>query len=113
MVRQAGLEDFVKGLPEGLDSMIYDNGRNVSGGEKSRLAIARGLLQRADILFLDEAFASLDPGIAREIEQTILGLDGVTVVNVSHVVFEQTKSKYDDIFVVKNKAVQLQSAAIA
>ena len=104
-IDRAGLTDFIKGLPEGLDTMIYDNGKNISGGEKSRIAIARGLLAKADIIFLDEAFASLDARVAREIEQTLLSLVDVMVVNVSHVVFDETKDKYDQVFVVKNKAV--------
>ena len=104
-IDRAGLTDFIKGLPEGLDTMIYDNGKNISGGEKSRIAIARGLLAKADIIFLDEAFASLDARVAREIEKTLLSLEDVMVVNVSHVVFDETKDKYDQVFVVKNKAV--------
>lgn len=104
-IKRAGLEGFVQSLPQGLNTMIYDNGKNISGGEKSRVAIARGLLQKADIIFLDEAFASLDSNIAKEIENTILGLEGITVINVSHVIFEDTKKKYDNVFLVKNKGV--------
>ncbi len=104
-IERAGLNDFVKGLQNGLDTMIYDNGKNISGGERSRVAIARGLLSKSDIIFLDEAFASLDSKVAKEIENTLLDLDGVTVVNVSHVIFGETKDKYDKVFVVKNKAI--------
>lgn len=104
-MKRAGLMDFVEALPNGLDTLIYDNGKNVSGGEKSRIAIARGLLQGSDIIFLDEVFASLDSMIAKEIENTILSLKDITVINVSHIVFEESKSKYDKIFLVKNKKV--------
>lgn len=104
-IERAGLRDFVEGLEEGLDTIIYDNGKNISGGERSRVAIARGLLNKADIIFLDEAFASLDVKIAKEIENTLLDLEGVTVVNVSHVVFEETKNKYNGIFQVRNKSL--------
>ncbi|HSN67311.1 MAG TPA: ABC transporter ATP-binding protein, partial [Fusibacter sp.] len=104
-IDRAGLTDFVENHPEGLERMLFDNGKNISGGEKSRLAIARGLLQHAKIIILDEAFASLDPKIASEIEKTLLALEGVTVINVSHVVFEESKKHYDEIFMVKNKGV--------
>lgn len=104
-IDRAGLRDFVDAQVEGLDTVIYDNGKNVSGGEKSRIAIARGLLENADIIFLDEAFASLDSKIAKEIERTILSLEGITVVNVSHVIFEESKGQYDKVFMVKNKEV--------
>lgn len=104
-IDQSGLSQFVKELPKGLDSMIYDNGKNISGGEKSRIAIARGLLSKSDIIFIDEAFASLDEQVAKEIEKTLLSLEGITLVNVSHLVFEENKGKYDKVLVVKNKLV--------
>ena len=93
------------GLPNGIDTIILDNGKNISGGEKSRVAIARGLLTKSDIIFLDEAFASLDPKVAKEIENTLLNLEGITVVNLSHIIFEETRKKYDKVLVVKNKTV--------
>jgi len=104
-INQAGLRDFLVPHPQGLETMIYDNGKNISGGEKSRIAIARGLLHKADIIFLDEAFASLDSTVAKEIENTILRLEGITVINVSHVVFEESKDRYHDIFMVKEQNV--------
>lgn len=104
-IEKAGLQDFVMGLPNGIDTMILDNGKNISGGEKSRVAIARGLLTKSDIIFLDEAFASLDSKVAKEIENTLLSLEGITVVNVSHVIFEETRKRYDKVLVVKNKTV--------
>jgi ABC-type multidrug transport system fused ATPase/permease subunit len=104
-LEKSGLTDFISGLANGLESMIYDNGNNISGGERSRIAIARGLLNQAKIIFLDEAFASLDLEKAKAIEQVILGLEDVTVINVSHVVFDEHKALYDEIFVVKNKTI--------
>jgi ATP-binding cassette subfamily C protein len=88
-----------------MEKMILDNGKNISGGEKSRIAIARGLLNKADIIFLDEAFASLDYERAKEIEDRLLSLKDVTVINVSHVIIEENKDRYDEIMVVKNKKV--------
>ena len=104
-IERAGLKDFVARLPEGLETMIYDNGKNISGGEKSRVALARGLLAKADIIFLDEALQSLDAPVAKEIEETLLSLEGITVVNVSHVTFEETKGRYDRVLQVKDKSV--------
>ena len=81
--------------------MLYDNGKNISGGERSRIVIARAMLAKASILFLDEAFASLDMERAKEIEKTILSLKDITVINVSHVIFKETKNQYDGVFHVK------------
>ena len=97
----SGLKDFVNQKPEGLNSIIYDNGKNISGGERSRIVIARALLNKASILFMDEAFASLDMERAREIEKTILGLKDITVINVSHVIFKDTREMYDRVITVK------------
>lgn len=100
-IEASGLTEFVNQKPEGLDSIIYDNGKNISGGERSRIVIARALLNKASILFMDEAFASLDMERAREIEKTILGLKDITVINVSHVIFKDTRELYDRVLTVK------------
>lgn len=103
-IQMSGLADFVENLPEGLDTVIYDNGRNISGGERSRIVIARALLNKASILFMDEAFASLDMERAKEIEKTILRLKDITVINVSHVIFKDTKEQYDRVITIKKTA---------
>ena len=104
-IKGSGLIDFVQNLPDNLNTMLFDNGRNISGGEKSRIAIARGLLANTDIIFLDEAFASLDSKVAKEIEKTLLSLEGITVVNVSHVIFDETKKDYDRVISIANGSV--------
>lgn len=104
-ISRSGLSGLIQNLPQGLDTMIYDNGKNLSGGEKSRIAIARGLLQNANILLLDEAFSSLDDKVAREIEQTLLSLENVTVINVTHVIFDETRDQYHETLHVNHKKV--------
>jgi ATP-binding cassette subfamily C protein len=109
-VAKAGLREFLDSNPEGLDYMVYDNGKNVSGGEKSRIAIARGLLHQADLIMLDEAFAALDRERAKAIESTLLALEGVTVINVSHVVIAENREKYDGIVYVGNRTARFLAA---
>ena len=59
-LRAAYLEDFVASLPEGMQTVIGDNGIRLSGGQRQRLSIARAILKDAPILILDEATSALD-----------------------------------------------------
>jgi ATP-binding cassette subfamily C protein len=103
-INRAGLHDFISGHVDGLDRMILDNGKNISGGERSRVAIARALLNKVEILFLDEAFASLDRKLAVEIENSILALSNITIINVSHVIIEENRSMYDEVVLVNHNS---------
>jgi ABC-type multidrug transport system fused ATPase/permease subunit len=105
-ITKAGLRSFVENLPKGLETIIEDNGRNISGGERSRIAIARALLNESEILILDEAFQSLDYETARAIEKTILDLPELTVVNVSHILIPENKNAYDEMLYVDRKRIE-------
>ena len=59
--RELGLSDLLDRMPAGLLQMVGESGWQLSHGEKSRLYIARALLQRAELIVLDESFAALDP----------------------------------------------------
>ena len=59
--RELGLDDLLKRMPAGLLQMVGETGWQLSHGERSRLYIARALLQGSDLVVLDESFASLDP----------------------------------------------------
>lgn len=61
MCEELGLDDVLKRMPAGMLQMVGETGWQLSHGEKSRLYIARALLQRAALINLDESFASLDP----------------------------------------------------
>ncbi len=61
LCHELGLEEVLKRMPAGLLQMVGETGWQLSHGEKSRLYIARALLQGASLIVLDESFASLDP----------------------------------------------------
>ncbi len=59
-LKVAQAKDFTEALPEGLNSRVERNGRNFSGGQRQRLAIARALVKQADLLILDDSASALD-----------------------------------------------------
>ena len=82
---KAGARDFVRELPDDLDTMIGERGTKLSGGQRQRIAIARALVQRPGLLVLDEVTTALDPRTEAELCSTLRALKGeVTIVAVSH-----------------------------
>jgi len=82
---EAQLGDFIRQLPDGLDTMVGENGLRLSGGERQRLAIARALLKDAPTVILDEATAHLDTlteaAVWRGLERLMAGR---TVLVIAH-----------------------------
>ncbi|MCI5073754.1 ABC transporter ATP-binding protein [Oricola sp.] len=68
------VSDFARELPDGLDSMVGENGILLSGGQRQRIAIARAMLKDAPILLLDEATSALDNKSERKVQQAITEL---------------------------------------
>lgn len=84
-LEQVHLLDWVKALPEGLDTWVGEHAQKLSGGERQRLGIARLLLQDAKIMLLDEPTSHLDTITARQVGQTLLNATrGKTVLWITH-----------------------------
>jgi ATP-binding cassette subfamily B protein len=81
----AGLTDLVRRLPEGIETVVGERGYRLSGGEKQRVALARAILKDPRILVLDEATASLDSRLEREIREATAKLaETRTTVVIAH-----------------------------
>jgi ATP-binding cassette subfamily C protein len=81
----AAVADFVRTLPDRLDTVLGDGGRRLSGGERQRLMLARALLRKPKLLILDEATSALDPGNEAAIVRALAGLRGLlTILIIAH-----------------------------
>lgn len=85
----------------GEDYRCGENGSGLSGGEKQRISIARSLLRSASVLLVDEASAALDAQTAFQVSSSILGLDSLTRIVVTHALDANLLSRYDEIVTLK------------
>jgi subfamily B ATP-binding cassette protein MsbA len=84
-LQAANLTEFVKELPDGIDTQVGDNGNRLSGGQRQRLAIARAIYKDAPILILDEATSALDSESERQVQEALETLmQGRTTLMIAH-----------------------------
>ena len=100
-VQQSGLESYILENELGLQTLCGENGSNLSGGERQRLSIARALIRKTPILLLDEATSSLDNKVTTEIESSILDIQNLTALVVTHKLNENILKRYDRILFMK------------
>ncbi len=99
-LNRSGVVRFISQLTDGLQTAVGENGKNLSGGQKQRVAIARALIQEMPILILDEGTSSLDLQTAYDIEKTLLSIDDLTVITITHKLSDEILSQYDEIIVM-------------
>ncbi len=101
VLKEAQLDEFVRGLPDGLDSSIGERGIRISGGQRQRIAIARALYEDPEVLVLDEATSALDNETEAAIMDSINILAGrKTLVIIAHRL--QTIEKCNMVYRVEN-----------
>lgn len=105
-LKEASLDEFVKNLPEGLDTQIGERGIRLSGGQRQRIGIARALFEDPEVLVLDEATSALDNETEAAIMDSINRLHGKkTLIIIAHRL--QTIEKCDMVYRIEDgKAVR-------
>lgn len=99
-LKEAQLDEFVRGLPEGLDTSIGERGIRISGGQRQRIGIARALFEDPEVLVLDEATSALDNETEAAIMDSINRLHGrKTLIIIAHRL--QTIEKCDMVYRVE------------
>lgn len=100
VLKEAQLDEFVRSLPEGLDTSIGERGIRISGGQRQRIGIARALFEDPEVLVLDEATSALDNDTEAAIMESINRLHGKkTLVIIAHRL--QTIEKCDMVYRVE------------
>lgn len=81
----AALADFVKGLPNGLDTQVGERGHRLSGGQRQRIGLARAILRNVSVLILDEPTSALDPASEAHVQRSLNRLRrGLTTLTITH-----------------------------
>jgi subfamily B ATP-binding cassette protein MsbA len=84
-IAAANLTEMIRNLPDGIDTLIGDNGNRLSGGQRQRMAIARAVYKDAPILILDEATSALDSESERQVQDALESLmHGRTTLVIAH-----------------------------
>lgn len=106
-LQEAQLDEFVRGLPDGLDTSIGERGIRISGGQRQRIGIARALFEDPEVLVLDEATSALDNETEAAIMESINMLHGKkTLVIIAHRL--QTIEKCDMVYRVEKGQVTIE-----
>ena len=104
-IDRAGLTSYIGAQPAGWNTLLIENGRNLSGGQMQRIAIARAILRKSNVILVDEATSSLDVATTCEVMENLLELD-CTVVVITHNIFGEFMQKFDDIYYLSDGEVQ-------
>lgn len=105
VIKMSHLEDFVNSLPERLHTSLAGIASRVSGGEKQRIALARALYAKPDLLVIDEGTSALDATLEKSVTDYLLSLKGkVTVILIAHRL--ASIKEVDEIFFLKSGKIR-------
>jgi len=85
-------------MPQGLDTIVGEEGDSISGGQKQRIAIARALIHDRSILLVDEGTSALDAQNAALVEKALLANPALTLILISHHLAPERKRQFDAVY---------------
>lgn len=105
LLQQVQLAHWVSQLPHQAQTVVEENGKNLSGGQAQRVALARCLAGQPAFLVLDEITSALDPQTAGALMDTVLALEGVGLLAITHDLSWERLKRFDSILVLRDGAL--------
>ncbi len=96
-LRLSGVDKFLPYITDGMDGECGEDGANLSGGQKKRIALARAMVRSIDFLILDEGVSAIDVETANEIEQELLDMENLTLLTITHRINDGLLGRYDKV----------------
>lgn len=96
----SGLRQCIADLPEGLDTRVTENGKNLSGGQAQRIGIARAAIRGYRIILADEITASLDEQTSQQVMENLLNMDA-TVIAITHDTQSGFMKRFDRVYKIE------------
>lgn len=105
LLQQVQLAYWVAQLPQQAQTVVEENGKNLSGGQAQRVALARCLAEKPAFLVLDEITSALDPQTAGALMDTVLALEGVGLLAITHDLNGEWLKRFDSILVLRDGSI--------
>ena len=104
LIKVIELEKFIDGLEYGLSTVVGEDGKMISGGEKQRISIGRAIHSNRQIIIFDEATSGLDEKTLEKLVENIKKLKNLTKIIISH--DEKVLKKCDTVYKIENKNIK-------
>lgn len=105
LLQQVQLAHWVAQLPQRAQTIVEENGKNLSGGQAQRVSLARCLAGKPAFLVLDEITSALDPQTAGALMDTVLSLEGVGLLAITHDLSGERLKRFDSILVLRDGSI--------